>query len=115
MPRLEPTHEPPLANVYVRDRSWGDDTLWSAFSTTAARAGNRTALVEDEARLGFDALAVRAEALAARFATLGVVPGDVVALQLPNWWETVVVLLATAPASSSPRRARCRTACTCSR
>ena len=60
MPRLEPTHEPPLANVYVRDRSWGDDTLWSAFSTTAARAGNRTALVEDDARLGFDALAVRA-------------------------------------------------------
>jgi len=95
VPRLEPTHEPPLANVYVRDRSWGDDTLWSAFSATAARARDRTALVEDHTRLGFAALAARAEALAARFAALGIAPGDVVALQLPNWWETVVVLLAT--------------------
>ena len=96
MPRIEPTHEPPLADVYVRDRSWGADTLWSAFAATAARAGDRTAVVEDAARLSFGALATRAEALAGALAALGVAPGDAVALQLPNWWETVVALLATA-------------------
>jgi cyclohexanecarboxylate-CoA ligase len=96
VPRIEPTHEPPLADVYVRDRSWGADTLWSAFAATAARAGDRTAVVEDAARLSFGALATRAEALAGALAALGVAPGDAVALQLPNWWETVVALLATA-------------------
>jgi cyclohexanecarboxylate-CoA ligase len=94
VPRLEPTHRPALADAYVRSGAWGDDTLWEAFAATAARLGDRPAVVEGSERLGFGALAARAEAVAGGLAALGVAPGDAVALQLPNWWETLVVLLA---------------------
>src|SRR5262249_56175623 len=95
-------HRRALADAYVRDGSWGDDTLWEAFAATAARWGDRTALVEGAARLAFGALAARAEAVASGLVALGVAPGDTVALQLPNWWETVVVLLATPRLRATP-------------
>src|SRR5262249_58283267 len=69
-------------------------TLWEAFAATAGGLGDRPAVVEGSERLGFGALAARAEAVAGGLAALGVAPGDAVALQLPNWWETLVVLLA---------------------
>ena len=53
-------------------------------------------MVEGTARTSFAALAAAAERLAGGLAARGVRAGDVVALQLPNWTETLTVLLAAA-------------------
>lgn len=50
--------------------------------------------MDGSVRLSFEALRVRVEALAARLAALGVTRGTVVTVQLPNWWETVVIFWA---------------------
>ena len=93
---IRPTQHPARARAYVRDGWWRDDTLWDALVATAARQPDRIALVEGDIRLAFRDLARRADALASGLAALGIAPGDAVAFQLPNWWETVVVLLAIA-------------------
>jgi acyl-CoA synthetase (AMP-forming)/AMP-acid ligase II len=93
--RIEPTRPCTRAETYLRGGSWRTDTVWQAFAATAARQPDRTALVEGDTRLAFRDVAARAEIVAGGLATLGVSPGDAVAVQLPNWWETVVVLLAT--------------------
>ncbi len=85
-----------LADVYLRDGCWRAATVWDAFAATAARDPDRTALVEGGVRLAFRDLAGRAGAVAGGLAALGVSAGDAVAVQLPNWWETVAVLLAAA-------------------
>jgi cyclohexanecarboxylate-CoA ligase len=91
-----PTHEPPLAARWRRDGLWRGETIWAVFAATAGRAGAKAALVEDEVATSFTALAARAERLAGGLAGLGLGAGDVVSIQLPNWTETVVVLLACA-------------------
>ena len=53
-------------------------------------------MVEGGAQTSFAALAAAAERLAGGLAARGVRAGDVVAFQLPNWTETLVVLLAAA-------------------
>src|SRR5579875_2965967 len=78
---LRPTHTPALADVYRRAGLW---------------RGARVAVVEGALRTSWAALAVAAERVAGGLAALGVGPGDVVAVQLPNWTETVVALLAAA-------------------
>jgi cyclohexanecarboxylate-CoA ligase len=49
------------------------------------------AIVEGAKRLTYAELGERAETMAAGLAALGVGAGDVVTMQLPNWWESSVV------------------------
>ncbi len=70
--------------------------MWQAFAATATRQPDRTALVDGDIRLAFRDIVARAEETAGGLAGLGIAPGDAVAVQLPNWWETIVALLATA-------------------
>jgi cyclohexanecarboxylate-CoA ligase len=91
-----PTHPSPLAATYRARGEWRPETLWHAFAGTAARHPERVALVDGAHRIAFSELARRAECLAGGLARLGIAAGDVVAAQLPNWWETAVVLLAAA-------------------
>jgi cyclohexanecarboxylate-CoA ligase len=93
---IVPTREPPRAQVWRTSGVWRGDTVWQAFLATAKRTPQTTAVSEAGVRTSFAALASEAERLAGALAALGVEPGDVVAFQLPNWRETVVVLLATA-------------------
>src|SRR5262249_36608527 len=93
---IRPTRLPARAEEYIRDGLWSDQTIWNAFVCTAARHPGRTALVEGDIRLAFSDLAERADALASGMSGLGITPGDAIAFQLPNWWETIVVLLAAA-------------------
>ena len=93
---LAPTHHPRLGDRYRRDGLWRGETIWDAFAATAARMSGKTAVVEGDVRTSFEALARAAERLAAGLAARGVGAGDVVAVQLPNWRETLEVLLATA-------------------
>ena len=92
---MPPTDRPP-DHRYRRDDLWRGETLWAAWSATAARVGDKPAIVEGARRTSFSALAAQAERLAAGLAALGIRAGDTVAFQLPNWTETVVVLLAAA-------------------
>jgi cyclohexanecarboxylate-CoA ligase len=93
---LRPTHDSPLRHTYRRTGAWRDETLWEVFAATAARVGGRVGVVDGAVRLGFDALAARASAVAAGLAGLGVGAGDVVSVQLPNWHETITAYLGIA-------------------
>jgi len=90
------THAPPLAAAYRQAGQWRGETIWAAFAATTGRAGAKTAVVEDTTRTSFGALAAATERLAGSLAALGLGSEDVVAFQLPNWTETLVVLLACA-------------------
>jgi cyclohexanecarboxylate-CoA ligase len=96
MSAWRPTHVPPLAAAYRARGAWRGETVWHAFAATAARHATRTALVDGAERITFADLARRAERAAGALATVGIGAGDAVAVHLPNWWETVVVLLALA-------------------
>ncbi len=55
----------------------------------------RVAVVDGGRRITCGELAAQAGALASAFAAAGVGRGDVVSWQVPNWWEALVVALAT--------------------
>ncbi len=90
------THRSARAADYVRDGLWRGETIWAAFAATAARHAGKTAVVEDRSRTSFAALAAAAECLAGGLASIGVTAGEAVSFQLPNWTETLTVLLACA-------------------
>jgi cyclohexanecarboxylate-CoA ligase len=87
---------PPLADRYRHDGLWRGETVWQAFVATTRRAAGKTAVVDGATRTTFTTLAGAAERLAGGLAARGVGPGDVVSFQLPNWTETVAVMLAAA-------------------
>src|SRR5262245_26495172 len=93
---LRPTHVPPLRDSYRRAGLWRGETLGDALRATVARGPDRIAVVDGPTRIGFAELAARAERLAGGLAALGVGPGEAVAVQLPNWHETVLAYLAIA-------------------
>jgi cyclohexanecarboxylate-CoA ligase len=93
---LRPTHVPALRDSYRRSRLWRGETLAHVAAATAARVPTRTVIVDGAVRLAFGDLIARAERAAAGLAALGVEPGDVVSVQLPNWHETVIAYLGIA-------------------
>jgi cyclohexanecarboxylate-CoA ligase len=91
---IRPTQLPVLRDSYRDRHLWRGETLAHVARTTAARFPTRTAVVDGDVRVGFAELMGRADRVAAGLAALGVGPGDVVAVQLPNWHETVTAYLA---------------------
>ncbi|HZP42183.1 MAG TPA: AMP-binding protein [Candidatus Binatia bacterium] len=83
-------------DAYRRAGLWRGETVWAAFAATARRHAEKPAVIEGAARTTFAALTRSGERLAGGLHALGIRCGDVVAFQLPNWTETVVVLLACA-------------------
>ena len=75
-------------------------TLWEEFAGHAARQPGKVAIVSHRVASGdkeivtYGELAGRAERFAAALVELGVVPGEVVSFQLPNWWEVAALHLA---------------------
>ncbi|MEO5840569.1 MAG: AMP-binding protein [Acidimicrobiales bacterium] len=61
----------------------------------AARDADRLAIVDGSVELNYGQLNARAEAVARALRARGVSRGDVVTMQLPNWWEAAVVYQAT--------------------
>ena len=91
-----PTHLPTRADAYRSAGDWRGETLWACYTATAARVGDKIAVVDGAQRVRFATLVADAERLAGGLAALGVGAGTVVAFQLPNWSETLLVLLACA-------------------
>ena len=75
---------------------WGTAPLGECFARTCAARGDAMALIDGEHRLRFADWDRLVAAAARGLLGLGVRPGDVVAYQLPNWWEAAVVFLAAA-------------------
>ena len=87
MTRAHPA--PPEVQAEWRARGvWTDETLLDRMDRVR---GETLAIVDRETRLRVDDLRVRSARLAGALWDAGVRPGTVVAWQLPNWWEGVVL------------------------
>ncbi|HVW35327.1 MAG TPA: AMP-binding protein, partial [Acidimicrobiia bacterium] len=78
---------------------WRDGTILDDVARVAAAAPERLAIAGHHGdgsceRLTFGDLARYTERFAAELVRLGVQPGEVVSLQLPNWWEFAALHLA---------------------
>ena len=84
----------------MRDQGlWHDRTVDSHFAQAIAATPDKTALVayrsdRSPRRFSYRELGDLVARAAAALRGMGVVPGDVVAVQMPNWWEFVVAALA---------------------
>ena len=67
---------------------WTGETL---LDRLAGVAGDTVAIVDGDIRLTIDELRRRSASVAAALHERGIGPGSVVAWQLPNWWEAVVL------------------------
>ena len=79
---------------YVRTGYWRGVALGAGPWEWARRYGPDTALVDGPTRITYQELAEQTDALAARLLACGLMPGDNIAVQLPNCWEFVVLFLA---------------------
>jgi len=86
-------------------RRWRGETP-DAIAIRAYRSG------EPQRQISYGEYAGHVERFAGAFVELGVRPGEVVALQLPNWWQTSALILAAARVgavlSLIPTNIRCR-------
>ncbi len=67
---------------------WNDETLLDRLAGTD---GSHLAIVDGSTRLSIDELRTRSARVAGALRARGVQPGDIVAWQIPNWWEAVVL------------------------
>ncbi|MDT3670988.1 MAG: AMP-binding protein [Aromatoleum sp.] len=80
---------------YTASGDWPDKTLADFARELAARDPERVTHVFENQQCTVSELLAEAEALAAGLQRRGLVAGDVVSFQLPNWREAVVIDLAT--------------------
>ena len=79
---------------------WGDMTISDYFAAAVARSPDRLAVVEhrvasaNRTALTYADLSDRVDRIASAFMRLGVGPGDVVSIQLPNSWQFTTLYLA---------------------
>lgn len=86
--------DPEQARRYVEAGWWTGDTLRSWLTKHANERPDAPAVVSPERSVSYGELKTRVEKLAAGLYALGVRPGDVVAVQLPNTHEYVESFLA---------------------
>jgi cyclohexanecarboxylate-CoA ligase len=90
---IEPTHLHPHAAGYRAAGHWLQQPLAALFARTVHHHGEAEAIIDGTRRLTFAELDRLSQRLAFGLRCVGLGPGDVVAYQLPNWWEAVVVCL----------------------
>ena len=89
--------EPGRSEAYLAQGQWDDTTVSSRLAGFAATRPERVAVVDRDGRAvhGYAELEGDVARFAAWLESRGVGLGDVVSIQLPNWYEFVVVALAT--------------------
>jgi acyl-CoA synthetase (AMP-forming)/AMP-acid ligase II len=94
---LQPTYLPPSHRARYREAAqWGERPLHRHFERTASRCALGLAVIDHARRLTFLELDRLSQRAALGLRQLGLGAGDVIAYQLPNWWEAVVIFLAAA-------------------
>ncbi|MEP6546338.1 MAG: AMP-binding protein [Gammaproteobacteria bacterium] len=73
---------------------WPNKTVAQFALRRATAAPGRIQLIDGDLALSGAEIYGRAQRLAGYFLSIGLVPGDVVSFQLPNWWEASVVDIA---------------------
>ena len=90
----------PVVSAWAQ-RAYGDSGLWNGrlldgyLDDAATATPDRLAVVDAGTRLTYTELLERVDRIAGGLRELGVGRGDVVAMQLPNWWEALAVHFAT--------------------
>ena len=72
---------------YLESGLWSNITLHEVFAEIAKEFADAKALIDEHGSETFTEFAANAEALAAGLLGVGVKPGDLVSVQLPNWRE----------------------------
>ena len=88
----DPQFTPSRMQAFREAGYWTEETTNEWLEAAARTHPEKVALVDRRARLGYAAYHDRAVRLAARFVSLGLTEGDVVAVQLPNWNEFAVTI-----------------------
>jgi non-ribosomal peptide synthetase component E (peptide arylation enzyme) len=83
-----------MARRYRASGHWGDETFYAILARRAAEHPEREALVDRHRRVTYAELLARVDRVAATLGALGVRPGDVVTIQLPNRVEFAYVFFA---------------------
>jgi cyclohexanecarboxylate-CoA ligase len=91
---ITPTHPSPYADRFRAAGSWAQQSIAALFARTTHQQAARESLIDPTQRLTFHELDRLVQRTACGFHSLGLGPGDVIAYQLPNWWEAAVVFLA---------------------
>jgi acyl-coenzyme A synthetase/AMP-(fatty) acid ligase len=88
--------QPERRAEYLRAGFWDGSTLGHAAAAHARAAPDRLAVIDREGRRAttYGTLLADAHRLAQWMRSREVVPGDLISVQLPNWYETVVVAIA---------------------
>lgn len=86
------------AAAAVRSGAWKNVTVATAAAELLARAPERLLVIEGERRFTVREIHAAAERLARALLRRGLVPGDTITFQLPNWHEAMIVSLAAAMA-----------------
>ncbi len=89
-----PAVDPAVAARWRASGHWPGRLLDSYLDDAVAGVPDRPAVVDGTTTLTYAQLAERVGAATAGLRALGVARGDVVSLQLPNWWEALAVHLA---------------------
>ncbi len=98
--RFDPILPPGRVAAMKAQGHWRDRRLTDMFDQRVAEMPDKLALVDSNSmtgtssRLTFRELARRVDRIAVRLAALGIEKGDVVAWQLPNWWQFTALHLA---------------------
>jgi 2,3-dihydroxybenzoate-AMP ligase len=80
---------PKDAQDYLNSGAWLNITLWDILEQAAKSFPDKEALVDNGDRLTYSQVKEKASRLATALSQLGIVRGDAVLLQLPNWSEFV--------------------------
>lgn len=93
--RFETTLTAKMIEEYRASGSWTDTSLLDAFDAALVRTPQKAAVVApDGSRVTYAETAASVEAIARNLHAVGIGPGDVVSMQLPNCIEFVLIHLA---------------------
>jgi cyclohexanecarboxylate-CoA ligase len=94
--RVRPTHvDAGFAARWRACGAWKDEPLGATFEATMAKRSEATAIVDRNRRISYAELDDLTRRLAAILVARGVGPGDTVTMQLPAWWETFALIVAS--------------------
>lgn len=86
------------AAALVQSGAWANRTVADHAAEALSREPDRVLIIEHEREFTLREIHAEATRLARALVGRGLVPGDTISFQLPNWYETVVISLAAAMA-----------------